>query len=234
MPYETEFSSVAALAKFIDHTVLTPDHTVEDVERACDEALGYGFAAVSVAPYDIARVAKMLDGSDVAAGGAVGIPLGNGGLKGKQAEARTCIDAGADEVDMVINLLALKSGVWGDVRDEIAAVRKIADGKILKVILECCYLTDEEKVRACKTCLDVGVDFVKTSTGFGYSGATASDVALMKKAVGDRAQVKAAGGIRTFQQVKAMRDAGATRIGTSAGVAIIRDYQTSRSILRHE
>jgi deoxyribose-phosphate aldolase len=234
MPYETEFPSVESLARFIDHTVLAPDHTIEDVERACDEAIGYGFAAVSVAPYDIERVAKLLKGSDVDAGGAIGIPLGNGGLKGKQAEARTCVDAGADEVDMVINLVALKSDVWSDVRNEIAAVRKIAGGKVLKVILECCYLTDEEKVRACKTCLDAGVDFVKTSTGFGTGGATAQDVALMKKTVGDRAQVKAAGGIRTFQQVKAMLDAGATRIGTSTGVAIIREYQNSKSILRHD
>ncbi|MCX5655531.1 MAG: deoxyribose-phosphate aldolase [Planctomycetota bacterium] len=234
MPYETEFPSVETLARFIDHTVLAPDHTIEDVERACDEAIGYGFAAVSVAPYDIERVAKLLNGSDVDAGGAIGIPLGSGGLKGKQAEARTCVDAGADEIDMVINLVALKSDVWSDVRNEIAAVRKIAGGKVLKVILECCYLTDEEKVRACKTCLDAGVDFVKTSTGFGTGGATAQDVALMKKTVGDRAQVKAAGGIRTFQQVKAMIDAGATRIGTSAGVAIIREYQNSKSILRHD
>jgi len=229
-----EFPSIESLAGFIDHTVLAPDHTVEDVERACDEALGYGFAAVSVAPYDIERVAKLLKGSDVAAGGAIGIPLGHGGLKGKQAEARTCVDAGADEIDMVINLVALKSGVWSDVRNEIAAVRKIAEDKVLKVILECCYLTEEEKVRACKTCLDVGVDFVKTSTGFGAGGATLQDVTLMKRSVGDRAQVKAAGGIRTFQQVQAMLDAGATRIGTSTGVAIIREYQNSRSILHHE
>ncbi|MCX5683534.1 MAG: deoxyribose-phosphate aldolase [Planctomycetota bacterium] len=233
MPHEMEFPSIASLAGFIDHTVLAPEHTVEDVERACEEALGYGFAAVSVAPYDIARVAKLLAGSDVAAGGAIGIPLGHGGMKSKQAEARTCIDAGADEVDMVINLVAAKSGIWSDVRNEIAAVRKIADGKILKVILECCYLTEEEKVRACKTCLDVGVEFVKTSTGFGTGGATAQDVALMKKAVGDRAQVKAAGGIRTFQQIQTMLDAGATRIGTSTGVAILREYQNSKSILHH-
>jgi deoxyribose-phosphate aldolase len=229
-----EFPSIESLARFIDHTVLAPDHTVEDVERACDEALGYGFAAVSVAPYDIERVARLLEGSDVAAGGAIGIPLGSGGLKGKQAEARTCVDAGADEIDMVLNLVALKSGVWSDVRSEIAAVRKIAEGKVLKVILECCYLTDEEKVRACETCLDAGADFVKTSTGFGTGGATAQDVALMKKTVGDRAQVKAAGGIRTFQQAKAMRDAGAARIGTSTGVQIIRQYQDSRSILHHD
>jgi deoxyribose-phosphate aldolase len=234
MPHEMEFPTIESLARFIDHTVLAPDHTVEDVERACDEALGYGFAAVSVAPYDIARVAKLLTGSDVAAGGAIGIPLGHGGLKSKLAEARTCIDAGADEIDMVINLVALKSGVWGDVRDEIAAVRKIADGNILKVIFECCYLTEEEKVRACKICLETGVNFVKTSTGFGTGGASASDVALMKRTVGDRAQVKASGGIRTFQQVKAMLDAGATRIGTSAGVAIVREYQNSKSILHHE
>ena len=228
MPHETEFPSIESLAKFIDHTVLAPDHTVEDVERACDEAIGYGFAAVSVAPYDIERVARLLKGSDVAAGGAIGIPLGNGGLKGKQAEARTCTDAGADEVDMVLNLMALKSGIWGDVRSEIAAVRKIAEGKVLKVILECCYLSDEEKARAAELALETGADFVKTSTGFGPSGATVHDVRLLKQVVGDQAKVKAAGGIRTLKDVCEMLHAGAARIGTSAGPAIIQEFQKSR------
>jgi len=234
MPEESSVPAVEALARYIDHTVLAPDHTVEDVERACGEAIGYGFAAVSVSPYDVARAAKLLAGTDVAADGAVGIPLGHGGLKSKQAEARTCIDAGADEVDMVLNLVALKSGFWGDVGGEIAAVRRIAEGRILKVVLECCWLTDAEKVRACKTAVEAGADFVKTSTGFGRGGATAEDVALMKRTVAGRAQVKAAGGIRTVAQVRAMLDAGATRIGTSAGVVIIREFQNSGPILRYD
>jgi len=229
-----EFPSIESLAGFIDHTVLAPDHTVEDVERACDEALGYGFAAVSVAPYDIERVAKLLKGSDVAAGGAIGIPLGHGGLKGKQAEARTCVDAGADEIDMVINLVALKSGVWSDVRNEIAAVRKIAEDKVLKVILECCYLTDDEKAQAARTAVDAGADFVKTSTGFGRGGATVSDIALLKRTVGDRAQVKAAGGLRTLAQCTAMLDAGAVRLGTSAGIAILQELKTAEPTALHD
>ena len=230
----THSLTAETLARFMDHTVLAADHRTFDVERACEEAIGYGFAAVSVAPYDVERVAKLLAGSDVAVGGTVGIPFGHSGLKAKRAEAQACVSAGANEVDMVMNLIAAKSGLWGDVRAEIAAVRNVTESRLLKVIIECCYLTDEEKVRACKTCLDAGVNFVKTSTGFGRGGATAEDVVLMKEAVGDRAQVKAAGGIRTFQQVKAMLDAGATRIGTSTGVAIIREYQNSRSILRHD
>ena len=234
MPQETGLPTLETLARLIDHTVLAADHTVQDVERACEEAVGYGFAAVSASPYDIGRVARLLEGTDVAAGGAIGIPLGHGGLKSKQAEARTCIDAGADEIDMVLNLVALKSGLWGDVRGEIAAVRKIAQGKVLKVILECCYLTESEKVRACKTVVEAGAEFVKTSTGFGRGGATVEDVALLARCAGNRAQVKAAGGIRTVQQVQAMVQAGATRIGTSAGPAIIKEFQNSRSLLPHD
>jgi len=224
-PVEVDGLTVESLAKYIDHTVLAPDHTVADVERACEEAIGYGFAAVSVAPYDIARAVRLLKGSDVAAGGTVGIPLGHSGLRAKRTEARTCVDAGADEVDMVLNLIAAKSGLWKDVRDEIAAVREACGGRVLKVILECCWLTDEEKVRACRAALEAGADFVKTSTGFGRGGATPDDVALLRRTVGDRAGVKAAGGIRTFEQVKALLLAGATRIGTSAGVAILEDFR---------
>jgi len=198
------------------------------VERACEEAIGYGFATVITAPYDIERAVKLLAGSDVAAGGTVGIALGHSGLRAKRAEAETCARAGATEIDMVINLIAIKSGRLSDVRDEIAAVRKVASGLTLKVILECCYLTDDEKVKACEIAVEAGADFIKTSTGFGRGGAMASDVALLKRTVGDEAQVKAAGGIRTFAQVMEMLEAGATRIGTSAGVAIIQDFQANR------
>jgi deoxyribose-phosphate aldolase len=234
MPEEHEFPTAETLARCIDHTVLTPDHTIRDVERACEEAIGYGFAAVTASPYDIDRAARLLKGTDVAAGGAIGIPLGSGGLGSKQAEARTCIDAGADEVDMVLNLVALKSGLWGDVRSEIAAVRRIAQGKVLKIILECCCLTEAEKVRACKAAVEAGADFVKTSTGFGRGGATVEDVSLLKRTVADRAQVKAAGGIRTVAQVLAMLQAGATRVGTSAGVAILKEFQDLRSMQHHD
>lgn len=225
MPPMGKSLTAESLARVIDHTVLAPDHTIADVERACEEAIGYGFAAVTVAAYDIARVATLLDGTDVAAGGTVGIALGHSGLKAKRSEAEACVRAGAAEIDMVMNLTAMKSGKYADVRDEIAAVRKVADGLVLKVILECCYLTDDEKIEACQLALDAGADFVKTSTGFGRGGATARDVALMKKAVGDEAQVKAAGGIRTVEQVIEMLAAGATRIGTSAGVAIVQQFR---------
>jgi len=212
------------LAGCIDHTVLAPGHTVADVDRACDDALRFGFAAVSVSPYDIARAADRLAGSAVAAGGAIGIPLGHGGVRSKVAEAETCVDAGARDVDMVLNLVALKSGAWADVRDEIAAVRRTAPGRVLKVIFECCYLTDDEKRRACLMAVEAGADFVKTSTGFGPGGATAEDVALLTRAVAGAARVKAAGGIRTVAQVEAMLAAGADRIGTSAGPALMNEF----------
>jgi len=229
----THSLTAETLARFMDHTVLAADHRTFDVERACEEAIGYGFAAVSVAPYDVERVAKLLAGSDVAVGGTVGIPFGHSGLKAKRAEAQACVSAGANEVDMVMNLIAAKSGLWGDVRAEIAAVRNVTESRLLKVIIECCYLTDEEKVRACELCVDAGADFVKTSTGFGKGGATPADVALMKRTVGDAAQVKAAGGIRTFEQAKALLEAGATRIGTSAAIAIIQDFQNAKAAATH-
>jgi deoxyribose-phosphate aldolase len=235
MPSPEELAGITAerLAKYIDYTVLAPNHTVEDVEQACEEAIGYGFAGVSVCPYDVPRAARLLAGTDVAVGGTVGIPLGHSGLRAKRAEAQTCVDAGADEVDMVLNLIAARSGLWADVRNEIAAVRKVAEGRLLKVILECCYLSDAEKERACEMAIEAGADFVKTSTGFGRGGATAADVALMKRTVGDAAGVKAAGGIRTFAQAREMLLAGATRVGTSTGVAIIQEFQELKSSAPH-
>ena len=217
--------TVETLAKLIDHALLVPDHTVEDVERVCQEAIGYGFHTVFVAPYDVGRVAKLLHGTDVLAGGTVGFPFGYSGLDVKREEAARCIEAGAGEVDMVINLVAMKSGRYADVRDEIAAVRKVTTGCCLKVILECCYLSDEEKARACELALEAEADFVKTSTGFGPGGAAVHDVRILRQTVGDRAGVKASGGIRTFHDVSEMVRAGASRIGTSAGVRIIEDFQ---------
>ena len=214
-----------SLAGVIDHTVLAPDHTTLAVERACEEAIGYGFATVTVAPYDVPRVARLLEGTDVAVGGTVGIPLGHSGLRAKRAEAQACVDGGAEEIDMVVNLIAAKSGLWADVLGEIAAIRKLAEDRTLKVILECCYLTDDEKVRAVKAAVEAGADFVKTSTGFGRGGATVEDVALLKRTVGSEARVKAAGGIRTLAQCRAMLAAGAVRIGTSSGVAIIQELR---------
>ena len=224
-PHDVDVLAAGTLAGYIDHAVLAPDHTVADVEQACREAVHFGFASVVVPPYDIARAVELLAGSGVAAGGTVGIPFGHSGLRAKRVEAETCVRAGAAEVDMVLNVIAFKSRRDGDARDEIDAVREATEGRILKVILECCYLTDDEKVLACELCVGAGADFVKTSTGFGRGGATAADVALMKRTVGDRARVKAAGGIRTFAQAAEMLQAGAVRIGTSAGVALMHDFR---------
>jgi len=218
------------LAGCIDHTVLAPDHTIADVEQACADALRLEFAAVSVSAYDIERVARRLAGSCVAPGGTVGIPFGHSGTRTKEVEAGACAEAGAREVDMVLNLIAALSGQWAHVRDEIAAVRRVADGLVLKVILETCYLTDEAKRRACLLAVEAGADFVKTSTGFGTAGATVQDVRLMKRTVGEAARVKAAGGIRTVGAVQAMLEAGADRIGTSAGVAIMDEFAASRKV----
>jgi len=229
--------TVETLARLIDHTLLRPDHALEDVDRVCEEAIGYGFHTVIVSPYDLPRAAEMLRGTDVAAGGTVGLPLGHSGARVKRAEARVCAEAGAAEVDMVINLVAMKSGRYADVRGEIAAIRRITTGLVLKVILECCYLADEEKARAAEIALEAGADFVKTSTGFGPGGATVHDVRLLKQVAGDRIQVKAAGGIRTVHDVRAMLGAGASRIGTSAGVAIVNDFlhiRTSEGSQGHE
>jgi deoxyribose-phosphate aldolase len=228
-----EALTLETLAQCIDQTVLAPEHTQEDIEVACDEALGYGFKCVVVSPYDVAQAVRLLEGSDVAVGGTVGVPLGHSGLKAKQAEAQTCLDAGADEIDMVINLMAARSHAWGDVLGEIAAVRKIAEGKVLKVILECCYLKDNEKIRVCELAIDAGADFIKTSTGFGTGGATVEDVTLLKSVVSDAAEVKASGSIRTFNKCWSMLRAGDTRIGTSTGAAIIHDFQESGASRSH-
>ncbi len=217
------------LARSIDLEMLAPNHATEDVDEACDEAVGYGFRCVTVAPCDVARASRRLAASDVAVGGTVGMPLGHSGLEAKRAEAQTCIDAGADEIEMVMNLMAARSRMWADVGREIAAVRAIAQGKVLKVILECCYLSDDEKIRAAEVAVDAGADFLRTSTGFGRAGATVEDVALLAATAAGAAEVKAAGGIRTFNKCLAMLRAGAARIGTSTGAAIIHDFQEARA-----
>ena len=223
------FMTIETLARRIDHTQLRPDHTVEDIDRLCQEAVTCGFASVAVCPYDVPRAVGHLRGTGVLVGGALGIPLGHAGLEVKRAEAKVCVEAGAGEVDMVLNLIAMKSGRFGDVRDEILAVREITHGIVLKVILECCYLTDEEKAHAAEIAIEAGTNFVKTSTGFGPTGATVHDVRLLKQVVAERAQVKAAGHIRTLHQVRDLLHAGATRIGTSAGLAILEEFKKSRA-----
>jgi deoxyribose-phosphate aldolase len=224
-PVPVSTLNVETLARLIDQAVLRPDHTVEDVEAACQDAVALGFHTVLVSPYDVELAAKLLRGTGVAAGGAVDVPLGQSGPRAKAAAAQHCIESGAEEVDAVLNLIAMKSGRYADVRAEIAILRKITEGCVLKVILECGRLTDEEKARAVELAVEAGADFVRTATGFGPAGATVHDVQLLVKAANGRAQVKAEGGIRTFAQVRDLLKAGAARIGTSTGPDLIRDFQ---------
>ena len=209
------------LAKTIDHTLLKPDATKAQVLKLCDEAIKYGFASVCVNPSRIALVAEALKGSDVTPCCVVGFPLGALPWESKVAEAAIAMAHGAREIDMVINIGAVKDGDWALVESDIANV-KTACGKVkLKVIIETCLLTDEEKVLACKAAVNAGADFVKTSTGFSTGGATIADVQLMRQTVGPDIGVKASGGIHTRAEAEAMLEAGATRIGASSGVAIV-------------
>lgn len=211
------------LARFIDHTLLKPDVTAADIDRLCDEAAEYGFAAVCVNPAWVKRAAERLRGSEVKVASVVGFPFGATPPEIKALEARRAIRDGAREIDMVINIGALKSGDHDLVRRDI---EKVADacheaGAVLKVIIEAALLTDEEKVVASHLTRLAKADFVKTSTGFGPHGATVEDVLLMRETVGPEMGVKAAGGVRTAEEVREMIAAGATRIGASAGVEIV-------------
>lgn len=210
-----------SLAKMIDHTNLKPTATEADIRKICAEAREYSFASVCANPVHVPLMKKELEGSPALVCCVVGFPLGANAKEIKAAEARQAVTEGADEVDMVINIGALKAGQTDTVREDIAAVVEAAAGKTVKVIIETCYLSDEEKRSACKCAMDAGAHFVKTSTGFGSGGATAEDVKLMREVVGDKLQVKASGGIRTLDDAKTMIEAGADRIGASAGIAIV-------------
>ncbi len=213
------------MAGMIDHTLLNAVATGEDVRQLCREALEYGFASVCTNPCYVLLAAKILAGSDVAVCTVIGFPLGATSFAAKAYEAGEAVRAGALEVDMVINIGALKSGRFEEVRRDIRAVVEAAMSErqdaLVKVIIETCYLTGEEKVAACRLARDAGAHFVKTSTGFGTGGATVEDVALMRKTVGPDMGVKASGGIKNALQALAMIEAGASRIGASAGKEII-------------
>jgi deoxyribose-phosphate aldolase len=209
------------LARAIDHTILKADVTAPQIERLCDEARRHGFAAVCVNPCWVSLCARLLRGSPVAVCTVVGFPLGANESATKADEARRAIAAGATEVDMVLNIGALKAGDHVTVQADIAAVRAASAGATLKVILECALLTDDEKTAACRLAVAAGADFVKTSTGFASGGATVADVTLMRAAVGPGCGVKASGGIRDRATALAMLAAGAARLGTSSGVAIL-------------
>lgn len=210
-----------SLNKYIDHTILKANATREQVEKLCDEAAEHEFASVCVNSCWVPLCAERLAGTGVNVCTVIGFPLGAMSTAGKAAEAAAAVADGADELDMVINVGWLVAGEDDLVREDIAAVVAAAKGRCVKVIIETCLLDDEQKARACELSVEAGATFVKTSTGFSTGGATVHDVALMAKAVAGRCKVKASGGIHTAAEAQAMIDAGADRIGTSSGIAIV-------------
>jgi len=209
------------LASLIDHTILKPDAITADIRRFCEEAVTYGFHSVCVNGVHVPFVAELLAGTTVRTCAVVGFPLGAVRHKIKAAEADDALAAGADEIDMVIDIGALKDGNTTGVYQDIATIRNACGPKLLKVIIEACLLSDEEKEAACRLAEEAGADFVKTSTGFSTGGATVEDVALMRRVVREKMGVKASGGIRSRADALLMIAAGATRIGASASLSII-------------
>ena len=209
------------IASMIDHTLLKPEATPAQVEKLCAEAAEYHFASVCVNPVYIPLAARLLKGTGVKVCCVVGFPLGAIAPEQKAAEAASCAAMGAEELDMVIHVGAAKAGDWALVQRDIEGVVKAAAGHTVKVIIETCLLTDEEKVKACEAAKAAGAHFVKTSTGFSTGGATTHDIALMRKTVGPEMGVKASGGIHSYEGAMEMIEAGADRIGASAGIAII-------------
>ena len=207
--------------KLIDHTLLKQDATPEQIVKLCDEAKQFDFMSVCVNPAYVPLASECLKGSGVKVCTVIGFPLGMNLTRTKVDEAKLCIAQGATEIDMVINVGMLKAGHDDYVREEIKLLKEVAGKLVLKVIIETCLLTDEEKARACKLSKEAGADFVKTSTGFSTGGATAHDVKLMRETVGPEMGVKASGGVRTHEDLLAMVEAGANRIGTSNGTKII-------------
>jgi len=215
-------------AKYFDHTNLKPFVTENDIKKLCEEAKKYGFASVCINPCHVKFAKDLLRKSDVKVCAVIGFPLGANSTKTKVFETKQAIKDGADEIDMVINIGALKDNKDSYVESDIRAVVRKAKGKIVKVIIECCYLTDEEKKKACKLVKKAGANFVKTSTGFGSSGAMVEDVRLMKEVFGG--DIKAAGGIKTLKDAQVMIEAGATRLGASASAEIIEEFERSKNV----
>ena len=209
-----------AINPYIDHTLLKPEASKEAIKRLCTEAATYGFAAVCILPIWVTYAAEILKGSQVKICSVAGFPLGSNTTETKVFEATQLVSLGAHEIDMVININALKSENYAKVQDEISAIVACSRPAIVKVIIETCLLTDSEKVTACQLAKDAGAQYVKTSTGFSTAGATLRDVALMRQTVGEPMGVKASGGIRDYATAVAMIDASAPRLGTSSGVAI--------------
>jgi deoxyribose-phosphate aldolase len=221
--FDAKTTKHASLAKYIDHTILAANATEAAVLTLCDEAREYGFASVCVNPRFVRAAAQRLQGVAAAVCTVIGFPLGANDTETKAFETHQAIQQGADEVDMVIAIGAAKAGDWDYVEKDIRAVVVAARRRALvKVILETCLLTDEEKRKACECAKRAGADYVKTSTGFSTGGATAADIALMKQTVGESTGVKASGGVRSIEDAIAMLNAGASRLGTSAGVKIVK------------
>jgi deoxyribose-phosphate aldolase len=219
------------IARLMDHTLLKPDATQDEIRKLCEEALQYQFASVCVNPWNVAQSAELLRGSTVKVCTVVGFPLGATLPEAKVFEAQKSIERGAQEIDMVINIGALKSGLLDTVEADIRGVAAASHhgGAICKVIIETCLLTREEKIQASLAAKDAGADFVKTSTGFSTAGATPEDVRLIRETIGPGAGIKAAGGVRTLEDLQKMVEAGATRIGASAGVKIIQQLRSGKS-----
>lgn len=219
--------SVKTIAALIDHTVLKPQATEQNIRKICEEALKYEFCSVCINPHWVPVVAKILKDSTVKVCTVIGFPLGTNASEVKQIEATQAIRSGADEVDMVINVGALKAGQLDAVKNDIQGVAEVAHNAnvVSKVILETCLLTNEEIETACKIALDAGADFVKTSTSFSTGGATVEAVSIMRKIVGNKMGVKASGGVRSLEDLVKMVKAGATRIGASSGVDIMKGKQ---------
>ena len=210
------------LNKYIDHTILKATASSSDVQKLCEEAIEHEFYSVCVNGCYVADAKHILQGSDVKIAAVVGFPLGAMTTAAKVFEAKEALENGASEIDMVINVAKLKDGEFEYVENEIRQIKEAIGDNILKVIIETCYLTDEEKVKACELSLVAKADFVKTSTGFGTGGATYEDVKLMKSVVGDNAKVKASGGVRDKETAQKYVELGAERLGTSSGIDIVK------------
>ncbi len=209
------------LNKYIDHTLLKPEATKDQIKKLCEEAKEYDFKSVCVNPTQVAYAKELLSGSDVLVCTVIGFPLGANTTAVKAFETEDAIKNGADEIDMVVNIGAIKEQNFDLVKEDIKAVVKSSDDKLVKVIIETCLLTDEEKRKLCQIVIDAGADFIKTSTGFSTSGATKEDITLFKEEVGNKIGIKASGGVRNIEDANVMIKCGATRLGTSGGVQII-------------
>ena len=224
-PYSRDVDTDINVADYIDHTLLKPNSTVEMIDKLCEEAKKYNFCSVCVNTSNLKRVNEILDGSKVKKCVVVGFPLGACSTETKAFETNWAIENGADEIDMVINIGYLKSEKYNDVYEDIRAVVNASGNSIVKVIIETCLLSDEEKVIACVLAKEAGANFVKTSTGFSTGGATIEDIQLMKFVVGEELYVKASGGVRSYEDSINMIVAGADRIGTSSGIKILENKE---------